>query len=159
MIFVNGKQVIGKVGVLKKKFEDLDKKLERRKKMFERVGIQIVKAVHKNFKEEGHEGKKWEPLKPATIKRRRVGKNKTFKNRIMILQDTGVHLRNTFTAQSTNQSVRVGTPTKFSKSHEKGIWPMPRRPMLPSDKLAHEIAVKVCDNFVAEQIKEAGLNG
>jgi len=155
MITVNENQFKEDVAQIQRKFETLTKGMGQRKPMFDRVGIQVTNEIMKNFKEEGNDGTRWSPLSEATINFRRKGKNKT-NNPMMILQDTGKHLRNTFTHRSTNDDVRIGTTTEFAPRHEFGLG-IPKRPMLPSKKKGLEIAVKVADNFLKEKIKEAKL--
>lgn len=68
-------------------------------------------------------GAPWQPLKPATIARRRQGSSKP-------LVDTG-RLRNSISARPQKQSLEFGTNVVYAGTHQFGHGPVPARPFLP----------------------------
>lgn len=70
------------------------------------------------------DGTGWEPLKPATVRKRRRGSSKP-------LVDTG-QLRNSITSVALNASLRVGTNVPYAGVHQFGGGRgIPARPFLP----------------------------
>lgn len=138
---------------LQARFRKLAGKCDNVTVLLKRIGINIMNEISKNFREEGNNGDKWPTLSEATIRGRR-NKNKSS---IKILQDTGKHLRSTFSPEIDDKSVRVGTPTEFAPAHEYGQVPMPKRQMLPTYKRGLEIAIDVAESYVSDSVKEAGL--
>jgi phage gpG-like protein len=123
------------------------------KRMHARIGINFLKWIDKNFREEGTE-RKWPPLSPTTIKLRRKGSSKP-------LQDKGL-LRRSFIAKPTSEQVAVGTKDIRSSTHEKGrfqLWGnnivfIPQRKMLPSRKAGMPIVRRTYDRFVKKSFRK-----
>jgi len=87
--------------------------------------------VMEAFREEGKPDK-WEPLKPATITRRRVGK-RNIPRRVRILQDTG-QLRNSATSPAgagyvdiQPRHMTVGSRLRYAGFHHTGTKFMAQR--------------------------------
>ena len=68
-------------------------------------------------------GQGWEPLKPATIKRRRKGSAKP-------LVDTG-RLRNSIATRAKPKSIEFGTNVNYAAAQQFGTEHIPDRPFLP----------------------------
>ena len=144
---------------LQSKFKKLARGLKNRRTLMNRIGVQLLNAVARNFKDQGHEGTPWEALKPHTLARRRTGKGvKKGRGRGRILEDTG-KLRGSFAKEATNDSVRVGSNVEYAPTHEFGSGPVPRRKMLPSVRVGLQTAIDVTESYVAEQTAKAGLKG
>lgn len=71
----------------------------------------------------GPTGEAWQPLKAATIKRRRQGSSKP-------LIDTGT-LRGSLTAVAGASAILVGTNVPYAGFHQFGTVRVPARPYLP----------------------------
>ena len=142
---------------LQAKFSKLAEGIQRRRPLFNRIGVQLLNAVMQNFKEQGHEGTPWTPLSRFTIARRRKGRG-VKKSRGRILEDTG-ELRRSFAIEATEQSVRVGSPKIYAPTHEFGRGPIPKRPMLPSRTHGLQIAVDAAESYTNELIERAKLKG
>ena len=84
-------------------------------KLHERYGIEAMKWIDRNFKQEGGllEDGPWQELSPNTIAGRR-------KNSSRILQNTGAGLRPSFNFQHTSTEVRIGSPSKLALWHNEG---------------------------------------
>lgn len=111
--------------------------------------------VFRNFRDEVGEGRPWVPLKPETIRRKKLrGYSK-------ILQNTGA-LRQSFLPFSDADEAGVGAiaiagaPDKrrpdIAKFHQYGTSTIPARPMLPSREEALGIGVKIYQKHVAGAI-------
>ena len=74
-------------------------------------------------------GQPWEPLSPATIKRKQA-KGNTGAGNVKILTDTG-QLRNSWTSEIGANFVEIGTPTQYAVYHQNG-YGVPQRKMVPS---------------------------
>ena len=96
------------------------------------AGIEALKFVARNFREEGRP--KWSPLSPKTIERRRGKSGK-------ILQDTG-KLRNSIVNaaagkapgavwQVSDKYLLAGTNLVYAATHQYGRDKIPARPYLP----------------------------
>jgi phage virion morphogenesis protein len=120
--------------------------------MYKRIGIKLLNEIDKNFKTESHDGKRWQSLSDRTIFARRRGPRA---GSPQILQDTGT-LRRSFDFEATNNQVKVGTNIEYAPKHEHGIG-VPQRKMLPSDRKALEISVKIADQYIEDQLKKEGL--
>lgn len=120
--------------------------------MYKRIGIKILNAIDENFRTESHDGKRWQSLSDRTVFSRRRGPRTGVPK---ILQDTGT-LRRSFAMEADNSKVRVGTNIEYAPQHEYGIG-VPQRKMIPSDKKALEISVKIADGYIDEQLKKEGL--
>jgi phage virion morphogenesis protein len=102
------KDVLNKLG-------KMSKRIINRKALHLLWGKFLTRWVQKNFETEGQlTGKKWKKLSAQTLLQRRRGSSK-------ILNDTGTHLKNTFSAQADNRKVQVGTPTEFAPIHQFGL--------------------------------------
>lgn len=162
--------VVGFTLDLKVEVEDVKVRLERFGKAFNEpqilnaIGNRMLKWINDNFKAEGLE-EKWAPLAESTIAARRRGSKR-------ILQDTG-DLRKSFVKQVGTGFVRVGTEDKKAKFHHEGTGPyeihakrfpvmtfliskgqfrsakkvfhpgLAKRPLLPSEETANELATGV----------------
>lgn len=95
-----------------RKLARASKDLTNFSRIHNRIGVNVLKWIDKNFRDEGTE-KKWPGLADSTkfARRKKSGK---------ILQDTGLHLKNTFTQDASEFQVKIGTPTKWAGVHEKG---------------------------------------
>lgn len=143
------------------------------RKLHSRIGINILKWIDRNFREEGIE-KRWPPLSPTTIKLRRQGPLKiqreqrggdirnTVTSRFKILQDTG-NLRRSFTSVPSNNKVIVGSNDIKASTHELGrqqkwgqgkLVTIPQRKMLPTNKVVTPIVRKTYDKFIKESFKK-----
>lgn len=142
---------------LQSKFRKLAQGIKQRRAMMNRIGVQLLNAVSQNFKEQGHEGAAWEPLKPRTLARRRTGRG-VKKSRGRILEDTG-QLRRSFAAEADNDSVRVGSNVIYAPTHEFGRGAIPKRPMLPGMRKGLQLALMITENYIAESINKADLGG
>lgn len=91
--------------------------------LYKKWGLQGLKWVNENFETEGGllKGSKWRKLRPNTVAGRRKGSRK-------ILQDTGNHLKNTFTYRAVQHGVYVGTASKIAPYHNFGTAPYDIRP-------------------------------
>lgn len=138
---------------LQGKFKSLATRLKNRRAMMNRIGVQLLNAVALTFREEGHEGKPWSPLKPRTLARRRKGKGR---GRGRILEDTG-ELRRSFTSQTTNDEVRVGTPKIYAPTHEFGRGNIPERRMIPSQRRGLQLAIDVAEKYLEEGLQAGKL--
>ena len=124
------------------------------KKLHSRIGINLLKWIDKNFREDGTE-KRWPPLSSTTIKLRRRGSSKP-------LQDKGL-LRRSFLANPSDDQVAVGTVDIRSSTHEKGrkqkwgrgkVVDIPQRKMLPTRKAGMPIIRRTYDRFIKESFRE-----
>jgi len=124
---------------LKNKF-DLVVNAMSNKQLLNAIGLRQIRFIDQNFRAEGIE-KKWAPLKPSTIARRRRGKKP---GRDKILQDTG-RLKSSFVheVQLVRNAVRVGTTVKYAEYHEHGTSRIPMRKMLPSEKVSKDIGTEL----------------
>jgi len=109
------------------------------------IGFDFLHWIDRNFTTEGTEAR-WKPLKASTIRRRREGPNPS--RGVAILQDTG-RVKDSFVRgksgnvfASDDRQVTVGTQVPYGEFHEKGTSRMPRRRLLPSDRLAESIGIK-----------------
>lgn len=152
---------------LRRKFNRLVRKVKNKRPLYKRIGIKLLNEISRTFETETHEGKRWKALSLATVMKRRKGKGE---GRPRILQDTGT-LRRSFVREVKRDYVRihidpakktikegkiVGTPIEYAPKHEFGEG-VPKRPMLPSEKRALEIAIDVADKYVGENIKKTKL--
>lgn len=138
---------------LQSRFIKLANKCDNITVLLKRIGINVMNEISKNFREEGNNGDKWAPLSATTLRSRR-NKNKST---VKILQDTGTHLRSTFTPEISGKSVHVGTPTEFAPAHEYGQGRLPKRQMLPTSARGLEIAIDVAESYINDSVREAGL--
>lgn len=157
---------------LQKKLSQLYTAMEP-EKVAAAVGAQQRAWIGKNFDQRGIE-QPWEPLSSFTLIARSRGGDAP-------LQDTG-RLKQSFAyvVLSGGKSVKVGSNVRYAEYHETGIGPItpksgkflaiptangvvflrgtagiPQRKMLPSVKLAEELAVKV----IVQLIKRAVSSG
>jgi phage virion morphogenesis protein len=97
------------------------------------------------------EGARWPPLKPATIKRRRSGRGKG--PRAKILVDTA-RLRNSVTTRALPRAIQFGTNVEYAATHQFGRGPIPARPFLPIDP-SGQFAVKGASGRFLEEMAAA----
>lgn len=94
--------------------------------------------IEQNFRQEGKE-QKWPPLKPQTIKRRRLGSSKP-------LQDTGKLFQSFVKQQPIRKGqsrIVVGSNIEYAHFHDEGTEHIPQRRILPTKPVAQERADKV----------------
>lgn len=142
------------------KIRGISLKLKNPRRLYARWGVQGLKWIDKNFKQQGgllHEGK-WKAIKETTKARRRKGKNQKGRrgNKYgpKILMDTG-HLRNqTFNTRFCARGVYLGSNCIYASTHEYGNSRrnIAKRRMLPhqKDETMVKILVKVANNYVKE---------
>lgn len=105
------------------------------------AGMAILEDVSDRFRNEGAPPQRWEPLKPATIRSRRQGKNRAGNaglSTARILQDTGTLAKsmqvgergNVFNANA--KSVTVGTRIIYAAVHQFGYRNIPKRQFIYS---------------------------
>ena len=123
------------------------------KQLLEAIGNVHIRWVDKNFKAEGIE-KRWKPLSPKTIARRRKGSSR-------ILQDTG-KLKGSFNKGRSGNvhkirgtEVSVGTNVVYASTHEHGRGKIPKRKMLPTERMARKLARDTINNIVKELARGA----
>lgn len=120
-------------------------------KITKALGLRYLEWIGDSFRQEGAE-RPWQPLKPATKKRRRGGKGGR------ILQDTGALRASFILGRGGNifkhdaLKVTVGTQTKYAVYHEsdKPRKILPQRKMLPTNRLA-EILAKTTAEIILEK--------
>lgn len=121
------------------------------------VGNRQLRWIDKNFRAGGIE-RRWPPLSPRTIARRRLGSSRP-------LMDTG-RLRMSFTRRPHRPSdaiftrrgttVTIGTNVEYAVYHEEGRGHLPQRKMLPSKRVAQRLAREVLSAVVKEAARGAG---
>lgn len=149
----------------------------RRETYLKLVGMRGLNWVNENFRRGGTEHA-WAPLSPNTIASRRGGG----RGGVQILRDTGRMAQSFVVSQGSEPSVAVGTEDKKAKWHHEGTRPykivagdkplsfmtvggrrfamsvdhpgLPRRPLVPSERLAEKIAVDVLEAFVRDVTRE-----
>lgn len=131
-------------------------RLADRRVVNRQLSIDLHKLVLRNFQQEGHEGKPWEPLKPSTVRARERRQKKPI-DLFKILQDTG-YMRQSFDFFSDNDQAGVGAVeskahAELSVIHELGLGHVPARPMLPSRERALKAAMDVYGHFVARAVR------
>lgn len=118
----------------------------QRKRLLQAAGTAIVRYVHRCFAEErapewpaesdqrgrtrsvrAWAGKPWAPLAPSTVARRRKGKRKG--GRIRILRDTGMLYRSV-NAFTTWDYTEVGAREPYGHRHQFGGRHLPARPFI-----------------------------
>lgn len=75
-------------------------------------------------------GLRWKALSKKTQARRRKGKRKNKRNKI--LRDTG-HLAKSFTFQARKNTLLIGTNVEYAAHHQFGTGDIPQRAMLPTE--------------------------
>lgn len=148
------------------------------------VGSRHLRWVNENFRAEGLEHS-WERLAMSTIESRRKGRGR---GSARILRNTG-RLAQSFTMQVRATSVEVGTNIVYAKWHEKGTDPytirpkdpsgvlawggnpptrfakfvnhpgLPARPMLPSKRLAEQLATEALRNYAQAVVAQTTGQG
>ena len=137
------------------------KKLQRGfepKQLLQAIANAQIKWIDGNFKAEGIE-KKWRPLSPVTIARRRKGPNASISDKI--LQDTG-KLKGSFNTgkpgnvfKLTNKEVTVGSNVQYAATHEHGRGKVPQRKILPTNATARKHAKKTLEGIVRDLARGA----
>jgi phage gpG-like protein len=139
---------------LLKNLQKLTKKIVNPTPLHKLWGLSVERWVKKNFEQEGKliSPSGWIPLSPVTIKLRRKGKGKAFKQRAggrpdQILSDTG-RLKASFSSTPTKREVTIfspkaGSSVTYAKIHQFGGFvvfqkggkkaKIPARPMLPTE--------------------------
>ena len=126
-----------------------------------RTGAAGLSWINRNFQTEGamaYRGKKWVPLRPATIALRR---NKG--GPIKILQDTG-ELKQSATFELTQFPTiggRLGFTSVKARRHQMGDPKehLPARRILPDKKQAANILVRTLVWSIRRDLKRAGYSG
>lgn len=142
------------------------------------VGMRGLNWVNENFRKGGTEHA-WRPLSPNTIASRRGGGA----GGVQILRDTGRMAQSFSVSEGSEPSVAVGTEDKKAKWHHEGTRPytirsrsdkplsfmtaggrrfamsvdhpgLPKRQLVPSERLAEKIAVDVLEAFVRDITRE-----
>jgi phage gpG-like protein len=166
-----------------KKMVEGNKKVSDGRRLHARIGINILKLVDKGFKTEGVAvtGKKWKKISAATRAARRKGPGRGGPR---ILQDSGDLRRSfamdfnekearVGSAIKYSKVHEFGGRKKYiikprrKKSlryiNSRGAWvfskevthpPLPRRKMLPTRKIGHQVVNKTVDNFVKKAYKK-----
>lgn len=119
--------------------ERLGEKLEDMRPVMAEIGEALREASMEAFDTEtAPDGRRWKPLSPVTIARRRGGPP------YRILQDTGT-LRQSITRQVDSPlSVVVGTRVSYGAKHQFGSGRVPARPFLGvSDEARSEIEATI----------------
>jgi phage gpG-like protein len=119
----------------KARIESLALTPDRLRELHGRWGAQTLNWVNENFEQEGAlTGTPWQRLSANTIAGRRRGSSK-------ILQDTGTHLRNTFTMKFDETEAVVGTASEIALFHEEGTkGPYEIKPKNPDGWLVFAVA-------------------
>lgn len=162
-------------------------KLSNGKKYHSRIGINLLKLIDKGFKTEGVAvtGKKWKDLASSTLFARRKG---TGKKGPRILQDKGILRQSfTMQAEDKEVRVGTAVKysevhekggrksylikaknkktLKFMGSSGDFVFPkqvthpkLPKRKILPTNKIAQALVRKTYDNFIKEQLRKSRLN-
>jgi len=162
-----------------KKMTDSNKKMSQGRRLHARIGINLLKLIHKGFDTDGVAvtGRKWKNLERSTILSRRQGSGE---GNPQILRDNR-DLERSFIPNYTDKEVRVGSAIKYSAYHEFGAkyksqkvitvfqlstgerrvkkerytrTPLPQRKMLPTYKIGQKIVSKTYDNFVKNAYKK-----
>lgn len=141
------------------------------------VGQSALNWINRNFRQAGIEHK-WAPLSPNTIASRRL----KGRGGVQILRNNG-RLAQSFVSTLTSEpSVSVGTEDPRAKWHNEGTGPffiqpknkplrfmtakgwrsswlvlhpgLPRRPLVPSERLAEKMGQNVLEAYIQELTKE-----
>lgn len=112
IVFRFDEKSLKKLEKLKKQNKEL---VEKRIDFLKRVAVIMFQSVMQNFREEGTDKEKWEPLSPVTIAMRQRKK----KGSVKILQDTG-RLRNSIFPVIGYNYAAVGTNVEYAKIHQFG---------------------------------------
>lgn len=117
-----------------------------------KVSIFLDRWVQENFRSEGGNVGKWEPF--AMGGRMKKG---LFDSSAKLLQDTGA-LRASYRPFSTNNNAGIGSDSKYSKAHDKGLG-VPERRTLPVaeevDKDVRDILSDYVESNVVKNITQA----
>ena len=125
---------------LKKRLNRMTKNARSTNRLMGLTSIIMHKDILNHFKqEEGPDGK-WKQLDPKTVKRRRVGKNKSRGHKI--LQDTGL-LRASLILKHTKNTARVGSRLEYAGAHNNGTGNVPERKFLWISKKADNLIEKL----------------
>lgn len=140
--------------------KELQRAMDRRRAQMEnrtRVNAQAVTLVdgwiQKNFAQQGKlsmGGDGWQPLKPATLARRRMG-GKGAK----ILQDTG-HLKTRWKHLWTASVAKIQSGVDYGAYHDNPRKPrkkLPLRRVLPTNKQIWPLLEKLYGNFLKRILK------
>lgn len=120
------------------------------------LAVQMSSWVARNFNAEGRLNVPWAPLTPGTAKRKvtKAGNRRGFEH---ILVVSGL-LRASFQQFGyDNDTATIGSAIKYALYHEEGGGHLPRRPMLPTEAIALQMATEVYENFVRRSRGAAGL--
>ena len=132
------------------------KKVFNQKSVLKAGGLKMHQWVIRNFEQEGGLIKKWAPLKPSTIARRRNASNK-------ILQDTG-QLRQSFDTygvrgiKTGTNYFQIGTVKLYARTHHEGNPDknLPSRVILPDTKLGKKITLDFLNDSLKALRKKHG---
>lgn len=120
--------------------------------MLKVIGFRLVREIDKGFRSEKQPGgKRWKPLAPSTLARRRGTSAK-------ILQDTGRLKRSFQQGQPIRLSTRevlIGSNVDYADIHQEGQDHIPARPMLPTERHAEQVVQQEADAFVNKAVRKA----
>lgn len=128
------------LGELRRRMSDLTPVMEA-------VGQVIVSGTQQRFIEQKDPtGRAWEPLKPATIARRRRGGST---GSPQILRDTG-RLMNSISYKATSKQVSIFTNVEYAGAHQSGIpWRnLPARPFIGISPADNEAIVEILQGYI-----------
>lgn len=102
----------------------------------------------RNFDRQGGLQGGWAPLAPSTIRQKqRIGKQ-------VPLVRTGA-LRANFTSFFSRDNAGVGNQLGYSRFQHEGTATIPSRELLPRRETVLEIGIRVYDQYVRRQVREA----
>ena len=103
---------------VKKRIGTITDKIKNKRSLLEKISVLLFKSVMENFREQGTDKEKWQPLSLITrfIKKYRLYK-KTSKP--MLLQDTGM-LRGSIIPEVGDNYAKVGTNIAYARLHQFG---------------------------------------
>lgn len=104
-----------------------------------------------NFRTEGGKVGKWKKLKAGGRYVSRNGKRKLDVS-AKILQDTG-RLRKSFLPFHNKKDAGIGSDLPYSKPHEEGEGPLPKRRILPLVKEVRRNVVDIYDKHIRKSIR------
>jgi len=116
------------------KLNELQKRLNNLKPVFNQIGYTLIDIVEENFESESFLGRAWTPLKKSTKKQ------KAKKGYEKILQNRG-HLAESIDFKATNDKLILGTNVEYAAIHQFGgdtgknhSVHIPAREFLPIDE-------------------------
>lgn len=151
-IEVNTRELV-KIGKFVRRLSDIDFT-----EAMDTIGFRLVGKIRLQFRL-GLDpfGNPWLPLSDNT----RAAKNSdgAIKER-RILVDKGI-LEKSFIHEPNSDYVRIGTPLEYAEYHNEGTQRIPRRQILPEDRLPaswSKVALEEIDDHLKELIRDANIN-